>query len=131
MDQQAGAVTREYDEISGGIPAVAESPLTRTESPADNRQGILGLAIVSLKKLYLRFGIWLPVGAAGVFALVLTILYTSLATAERAGDSGSVPAGQAVPGGVEIQDSAGGLRGSLKGALRRGLQVQPSAEGGN
>lgn len=110
----------------------------RSGPPATEREqtrgSILRVALAWVKRLHLRLGIWLPVGAAGVLALALTILYTSLATAERGDEAGYVPGDQpgnpAVSPVSKIRDPAQGLRGSLRAALRRGLQVQPGGQGG-
>ncbi|MCS5628487.1 MAG: hypothetical protein NZ935_12945 [Planctomycetes bacterium] len=108
-------------------------PATREgEKP---RQSIPRQALAWLKGQHLRFGIWLPVGAAGVLVLTLTVLYTSLATAERGNEDGYVPGGKAgepaLAPGVEVHDPARQLRGSLKAALRRGLRPGSPVEGDN
>ena len=108
-------------------------PATREGEKA--RESIPRQALTWLKTQHLRFGIWLPVGAACVLALSLTVLYTSLATAERVEGDGSVSGGQvgepASLQALEAHSPATQLRGSLKAALRRGLQPQTRVEGEN
>jgi hypothetical protein len=106
-----------------------------TREGEKTRESIPRQALAWLKSQHLRFGIWLPVGAAGVLALTLTVLYTSLATAERGNEAGYVPGGKAgepaLAPGVEVHGPARQLRGSLKAALRRGLQPRSPVEGDN
>ena len=112
MDHPVEAATREGEKTRDSIPLQA---------------------LAWLKSQHLRFGIWLPVGAAGVLVLTLTVLYTSLATAERGNDADYVPGGKAgepeLAPGVEAHGPARQLRGSLKAALRRGLQPGAPVEG--
>jgi len=108
-------------------------PATREgEKP---RESIPRQALAWLKGQHLRFGIWLPVGVSGILVLTLTVLYTSLATAERDNEAGYVPAGKAgepaLAPGVEVHAPARQLRGSLKAALRRGLQPRSPVEEDN
>ena len=100
-------------------------------------QNILEAAGIRLKQLYLRFGVWLAAGAALVLAIGLTVLYTSLATAERAdGEGGTdesaaarIESSSQLPGKAD-SDPGASLRGSLRTALRRGLEVvSPGREG--
>ncbi len=104
-------------------------PATREGEKA--RESIPRQALAWLKSQHLRFGIWLPVGAAGVLALTLTVLYTSLATAERGNEAGGKAGEPALAPGVEVHGPARQLRGSLKAALRRGLQPRSPVEGDN
>ena len=99
-------------------------------------RSFLRAAAVRLKRLHLRFGLWLPVGAALLPAVLLTALYTSFATAERGGGpSGTVEssaAGIVRPAeNPAAEDRAQDLRRSLRAALRRGLELRSPAEEGN
>jgi hypothetical protein len=135
MDRSSGLVVTESEQVGENIP-VTESERTRESIPATEseriRESILRTVLARVKRLHLRLGIWLPVGGVGVLALGLTILYSSLATAER-GSEESFPGVQAGnPAGsaaVEVHDSAEGLRGSLREALRRGLRAGPGEKG--
>jgi hypothetical protein len=107
-------------------------PVTQRE---EKGRSFLQAAASRLKRLHLRFGVWLPVGAALLLAVLLTSLYTSFATAER----GAGPAGTAdsAAAGIEqpaenpaVADKGQGLRRSLRAALKRGLELPSSAEEG-
>jgi len=101
----------------------------------EDGRSFLQAAASRLKRLHLRFGVWLPVGAALLLAVVLTALYTSFATAER----GDGPVGTVDSSAVGIEspaanpattDAIPGLRSSLRAALKRGLEVRsPAVEG--
>ncbi len=107
-------------------------PGTQSE---ENGSSFLQAAASRLKRLHLRFGVWLPVGAALLLAVVLTALYSSFATAERGGG----PTGTVDSAAVGIEspaaspataDALPGLRSSLRAALKRGLEVHlPAGEG--
>ena len=107
-------------------------PVTQRE---EKGRSFLQAAASRLKRLHLRFGVWLPAGVALLLAVVLTSLYTSLATAER----GDGPTGTVDSAAVGIESPAAnpaaadpvpGLRSSLRAALRRGLEVRsPAGEG--
>ena len=123
MDRPSGLPVTESEQTGESTP-VTESEQTRKSIPR--------AALARVKRLHLRLGIWLPVGGAGVLALGLTILYSSLATAERGskeyfpGVQAGKPTGS---GAVEVHDPAESLRGSLRAALRRGLRVEPGEKG--
>jgi hypothetical protein len=116
-----------------------ESKMDYPSGPVMQREeegrSFLQAAASRLKRLHLRFGVWLPVGAALLLAVVLTALYTSFATAER----GAGPVGTVDSAAVGIEspvanpaaaDAVTGLRSSLRAALRRGLEVRsPAGEG--
>ena len=107
-------------------------PVTQRE---EKGRSFLQAAATRLKRLHLRFGVWLPVGAALLLAVVLTSLYTSFATAERgggvAGTADSTAAGIARPAeNPAAADKVQGLRHSLRAALRRGLELPSPAEEG-
>ena len=107
-------------------------PGTQSE---ENGSSFLQAAASRLKRLQLRFGVWLPAGAALLLAVVLTALYTSFATAERgAGTVGTVDsAAVGIESPVAIPaaaDAVTGLRSSLRAALKRGREVHlPAGEG--
>ena len=102
----------------------------------ENGRSFLQAAASRLKRLHLRFGVWLPTGAALLLAVTLTALYTSFAAAERGGGSAGTLESAAV--GIESPTAAEpataeavpGLRSSLRAALKRGLEVHlPAGEG--
>ena len=101
----------------------------------ENGRSFLQAAASRLKRLHLRFGVWLPVGAALLLAVTLTALYTSFAAAERGGGSAGTLESAAV--GIEspaaepaTAEAVPGLRSSLRAALKRGLEVHlPAGKG--
>ena len=105
-------------------------PGTQSE---ENGSSFLQATASRLKRLHLRFGVWLPAGAALLLAVVLTALYSSFATAERGGgptvDSAAVGIESPVASPATA-DALPGLRSSLRAALKRGLEVHlPAGEG--
>ena len=135
MDRSSGLAVTESEQVGENTP-VTESERARENTPVTEsertRESIPRAALARVKRLHLRLGIWLPVGGVGILALGLTILYSSLATAARGSeeDSPGVQAGNpAGSAAVEVHDSAEGLRGPLREALRRGLRAGPGEKG--